>query len=292
MKRLLLALFLILSLSISSFATTVTYGPTNTYSAGGTKMYGRDGFNSSLAAIYSIVTSPANIKGIWVFDQTGNSTTVLDLSGNNNTVTLRNGSLTAIAASTCSAGFTNFAPYITTDATHTWDTADSNDFSATDGAGTDKAFSMIGLFNMTDATSNKFMAKGADSNYEYQIYTTGDKLWFVLAKSDYSVTIGRTYNTVVTAYENTWVTIGGTYSGSEARTGIKLYLNGARVDDTDGGSATYTGMSNGTARFAGYLAATPAAGPKVSFVMWVAEELTPAQMTAIDKLLRQWAGVY
>ena len=38
----------------------------------------------------------------------------------------------------------------------------------------------------------------------------------------------------------------GTYDGSRASTGIRIYLDGVRVDDTDDNSGTYTAMENGS----------------------------------------------
>jgi hypothetical protein len=296
MRKLLLSLLIILTLSLPSFATTVMYGPTNIYSAGGTKMYGVDSNSTAVAAVNSSVSDISNIKGLWVIDETRAVPTIPDLSGNNHTITLRNGSLAAINASTCTPGFSGFAPFLTHDATHVWNTLDHTDFSLTDGAGTDLAGSIIWAGSVTDMTNSVLFGKDlAGTNREYIVmFLATDKIsaWFL--KNDGSAYIERLYNTALTAYENTFITIIVTYDGSETTGGIKIYFNGSQIDDTDGIGGTYAGMSNGTGVPASYTSAvaTPLKG-KTSFQTFIkGEELTSTQVLAIDKSLRQWAGSY
>ena len=54
--------------------------------------------------------------------------------------------------------------------------------------------------------------------------------------------IGREDQIALTA--STWVLLGATYDGSSANTGIQLYKNASRVDDTNVSSGTYTAMEN------------------------------------------------
>lgn len=297
MRKLLLSLLLIIVIALPSFATTVMYGPTNIYSAGGTKMYGVDSNSTVIAAVNSSVSDISNIKGLWVIDETRAVPTIPDLSGNNHTITLRNGSLAAINASTCTPGFSGLAPYLTFDTTHVWNTPNHADFSLTDGAGTDLAGAIIWAGLVTDMTNctlgGKFNSVG--NNREYVFYfDASDRLTVVFYITDGSKKIGRYYNTSLTAYQNQFVTIILTYDGSETSTGLKLYFLGTQVDDTTNDGLPYTGQTNGTALFAPYYdAVLNPIKAKLSFQAFIkGEELTPAQILAIDKALRQWAGSY
>jgi hypothetical protein len=297
MRKLLLSLLIILTLSLPSFATTVMYGPTNIYSAGGTKMYGVDSNSTVVAAVNSSVSDISNIKGLWVIDETRAVPTIPDLSGNNHTITLRNGSLAAINASTCTPGFSGLAPYLTFDATHVWNTLDHTDFSLTDGAGTDIVGTIIWAGIIPDTTSTSILAKSnsAGNMREYTIYiSAADKIAFTLLSADGTKSIERSYNTALTSYQNIPVVLIFTYDGSKTVAGIKIYLQGNRIDDTDSIVGVYAGMTNGTALFSSYQNAV--AGPMKAKLLFQAfikgEEPTPAQILAIDKALRQWAGSY
>ena len=244
--------------------------------------------------IKNIVGNYNNIKGMWCFDKTSGAS-IYDLSGNDHTITLRKNDLTTIDASTCTPGFSGFAPYLTFDATHVWNTLDHDDFSLTDGAGTDTAGSIIWAGLVTDMTNNTILAKfHTTSNVcEYQFFINNtDKIGISFFKTDNSARIGRYYNTATTSYKNVFITIMATYSGSKLSTGIKIYLNGAQIDDMVNDAVGYTGMSNGTALPASYYGAI--ANPlkaKASFQSFIkGEALTPAQIKQIDWYLRTWAG--
>ena len=54
--------------------------------------------------------------------------------------------------------------------------------------------------------------------------------------------IGRQYSTALTSFQGTWIHLVATYDGSGSSTGLKIYLNGNRVDDTDDNSGSYIAM--------------------------------------------------
>ena len=126
---------------------------------------------------------------------------------------------------------------------------DKNVFSFTDGAGTDKPFSVIIWFKQANATGAQYLIckhKGGGSRaYEWMLRLNAGKLqtYFTSAPGDnVSNRIGRGYDTATTL--NTWYCAGLTYDGLEGEGGIKLFLNGNRVDDVSQSSGTYTGMAN------------------------------------------------
>ena len=122
---------------------------------------------------------------------------------------------------------------------------DSNNFSFGNGV-TDLPFSISAWINMTDATKFRLLTKADSTPREYVFYTAGnDKLYFILYDNGGNTNyIGRLYDTALTSFENQWVHLTATYDGSSSSTGIKIYLNGTRVDDTDVNVGSYTAMIN------------------------------------------------
>ena len=113
--------------------------------------------------------------------------------------------------------------------------------------GTDSAFSISAWINMTDATD--FIVVSKDEGRlprQYSIRFVSDKIHFYLLGGGY---IGRLYNTAITSDQGSWIHVGFTYDGSKSDTGIKIYRNGTRVDDTNYSGGSYAGMSNTAASF-------------------------------------------
>lgn len=126
-----------------------------------------------------------------------------------------------------------------------------DEFSFGDGT-TDSPFSISAWVKMTDATEftilNKFntvVRNNFTDSYEYFFRTDGnDKICFNLYDKSSSATdkIGRQYSTALTSFQGSWIHLVATYDGSGSSTGLKIYLNGNRVDDTDDNSGSYIAM--------------------------------------------------
>lgn len=118
------------------------------------------------------------------------------------------------------------------------------------------AFSVSGWINMdTGATANFIVASKGVLN------TKGEWLFYSNAASKIALLIidetgnppvadcyiGRYYNTALSA--NTWYHVACTYSGGTTSAGIKVYLDGTRVDDTNGqnNQANFVQVRNDTA---------------------------------------------
>ncbi len=72
----------------------------------------------------------------------------------------------------------------------------------------------------------------AASNREWNIYTgTPKKINFRMYDNSENASIGRLYNTSLA--ENKWIHIVATYDGGILSSGIKIYLNGNRVDNAN-----------------------------------------------------------
>jgi hypothetical protein len=88
--------------------------------------------------------------------------------------------------------------------------------------------------------------------------------------------------------QGTLMHIAATYSGSGTNAGLKLYINGTRVDTADAGTGTYTSMTAGTegvtlgffdtGNFAAYFTG------RLDEVKIYRRELTPEDVNA------DWAG--
>ena len=59
-----------------------------------------------------------------------------------------------------------------------------------------------------------------------------------------STYIGREYSTGVESYEGKWTHIVTTYDGSSNNSGVKIYINGLRVDNADNNAGSYVAMEN------------------------------------------------
>jgi hypothetical protein len=84
---------------------------------------------------------------------------------------------------------------------------------------------------------------------EFLFFTNADKkIHFNLMNSNsYVNRIGRYYNTELVT--NIWYNMFVTYNGSKLESGIKIYINGVRVDDTSDSTGTYSGLSRTTIPF-------------------------------------------
>jgi len=127
------------------------------------------------------------------------------------------------------------------------DCGDDDDFSFGNGS-SDSPFS-ISLWAYPDTAINFSMVKkiGA-SSYEYVLYGTGTpRLLFALRDYSTGGKIGRyPGNLYLNDYDGQWIHIVATYDGSGSYSGLKLYIGGVRVDDTNWGSGTYVAMENTT----------------------------------------------
>ena len=129
--------------------------------------------------------------------------------------------------------------------------SDSNDYSFTNGSGTDLPFSMSFWINPDDVSNNRPPAsKYEDAQPEYFIIVRGSTsklLVRLYSELTLSVHIQRESNTVMSTGSFQHYVV--TYDGSESETGINIYRNGVLDNGTATETGTYAGMDNGTATF-------------------------------------------
>ena len=217
-------------------------------------------------------------------------------NGTNNGATEYAGFVNALAGESVSMDSSNlvvsdlqqtsgYSPYaLDFDGTNDYlDCGGANDFSFTNGSGTDLPFSLSAWINMVDASSFRIMTKyGTGSDVEWYFYTTGsDILRFRLYDKNNSSYIGRGYGTSLTSYQNTWINVVATYNGNEENSGIKLYINGLKVDNQNASNGTYQGMVTTTNPVTIGKMGTGYADGKISNASIFNTELSSAEVTEI-----------
>ena len=108
-------------------------------------------------------------------------------------------------------------------------------------------FSISAWCYMHDATSFYIASKGVyNTDGEWGLYfDSSDRPVFeFFDESVVDCYIARYHNSAYTAYENQWIHIVATYDGGVSATGIKIYINGLRVDDTSDTNGIFVAVEN------------------------------------------------
>jgi hypothetical protein len=125
---------------------------------------------------------------------------------------------------------------------------DADNLSFGNGA-TDSPFSISAWVKM-DTVSNFIIAsKDATSQREYAFRMVSDTIRVFLLDNTNGGYIGRRYNSSLSSLQGVWSHFCFTYNGNSASSGVKIYLNGSRIDDTDYQGGTYTSMINTSSNF-------------------------------------------
>ena len=158
--------------------------------------------------------------------------------------------------------------------------SDADIFSLGNGSGTDNAFSISGWFNADDIGTFHIATKDATGGREWAFRTVSSQLHF-FAFGTGGGYIGRKYSTNLSTSQ--WYHAVVTYDASKASSGIKLYLNGTRVDDADYASGTFTASKNTTAqvRVAGLQVNNTYGNGKIDELAIFNTELSSSDVTSI-----------
>ena len=171
------------------------------------------------------------------------------------------------------------------------DVPDADDFSLGDSL-TDMPFSVMGLVNQTaSATFKTILSKhdlttGAQKREWRFALNSTEQVYFECVDESASATIARYYNTVLAS--SAWMLLTATYDGSRASSGIALYYNVARVDDTSEDVGTYVAMENGASLVRLGFAQGAAAGVQffsgsMAFVALIARQVQQDEVMAAAK---------
>jgi hypothetical protein len=251
--------------------------------------------NATIENEFNKFVSPSNIRRLFIFDTQGDQLIVKDRSGNNGNISL---SVPSASIGSETAGKTKVLNFNQT--SEYWSIPDADDLSFGNGV-SDSPFSIISCFNPNDVTNRVICAKHdtttGNTKQEYLFYYTSGIINFNLYDDSVgSGIIGRKYNTTLASDIGSYVTMIATYSGNKNVSGLKIYRNGVRIDDANINVGSYTAMENKGASVGNYYISTGGvrtniASSKMSVVSIVSEELSQAQITAIDLLLRQYVGI-
>ena len=116
-------------------------------------------------------------------------------------------------------------------------------FSPTDGSGNDQPMSWACMVTTDTLTDVRFLiVKGVDIgvNREWSFYLSTKSIYMVIYGAD-GTSIGRRGSAGI--LDGLLHTLIATYSGSEANSGIKIYIDTIQVDDTDSDSGSYSGVT-------------------------------------------------
>ena len=150
-------------------------------------------------------------------------------------------------------------------------------------------FSISAWVNMDDATIFPIVSKGVfATDGEWYLRTFNGLLYFAMLDENSNKFISRYYNTVLTAYENQWIHLAAIYDGGIQSSGLRIYLNGIRVDDTTGEALPFVSAKNlAHAVWIGRYS-TDYANGTIDNVMFFSKELTALE---VQQLYNSGAGV-
>ena len=157
---------------------------------------------------------------------------------------------------------------------------DADIFSLGNGSGTDNAFSISTWFNADSIGTFVIAAKDATGARDWEFRTISGQLHFYAFGTGGGY-IGRAYASSLSTGQ--WYHAVATYDGSKANSGLKLYLNGTQVDNTDYSGGTYTASNNTSAEVRiGYAQINnTTANGKIDEVAIFNSELSSANVSAI-----------
>lgn len=244
-----------------------------------------------ISSVYDICSDPANIKGLWIFDQHGAATSVTDRSPQGHNATL------SANGSTLSPNYAGLCPYVDLTDDAYFEVADHNDFSFGDGS-TDSAFSVLALIYPNNiSTANYILAKydttTGSTEKEYALYAYSDHLEFYLFDDSSGGSIFQ--NTLsISGDDGGWHSYIATYDGSGNNSGINVYRDGASINNTAGGSS-YTAMENKAAKVGNYAISTAGARTNIGdhnfgVIAVIKEELSAAKVKQISQVLLSYAN--
>ena len=241
--------------------------------------------------LIAIAGTASNVKGLWLFDPV-TGTTMVDYSGQSHNATL------SVDASTMTPTVSGLKRSLRCSASALWSAGDDDDFSLNGPT----ACTMIWFGRLQDATASTLLAKYDNTTgstaLEYQwTLDESDKMRVrFYSKNLVGTYIGRSYNTALTADQNTWKCYTCTYDGGTASSGVKLWRDTVQIDDTDQVGGVYTGPNNTTAVMGGYCrtadgsVVNPCKGD-VALVMFIKGEVwTSTQIARVCLLLNNVAA--
>ena len=146
---------------------------------------------------------------------------------------------------------------------------------------TNSPFSISQWWYMDSAAGFRGAQKFANSgeNGEYRLNTVGSGiLKFSLLDSNLSNRIGIQSSDDLSSYENTWINVVGTYSGTAFHSGLKIYLNNSILSTSSDNAGEYVAMHNTSEPFKIGRLSTAYANGKISCTQIYNKELSASEV--------------
>ena len=221
-----------------------TYDSTNYFEGNiaDVRLYDAELSSSDVSELYSGTNVTTNLVGHWIKD----TPSLLDHAGNNDATNY--GSKFSYNNPSPAVEFGSMSRIFNGNSDHV-DLGNSTDFSFSDTV-QDEPFSLCAWIKCDSNSKFRVLSKdnGAGNSHEWLLATDAAGL-LTIYLVDGGTFRGRRYTTSPLP-ENEWVHVASTYDGSGGtnfRLGLKLYVNGVQVDDTDHGTASgYDAMEAST----------------------------------------------
>lgn len=131
------------------------------------------------------------------------------------------------------------------------DMADNDDFSfGADGtAPNEPSFSLVIAVKFNDVTDNTLISRyditAGTQEVEYRLFMdSADLLTFWVIDDVFTVRVGRRWSAALV--EDQWYIIIATYEGTGHPSGVRIFVDGVRVDNTNTSAGAYVAMHNET----------------------------------------------
>ena len=221
-----------------------TYDSTNYFEGNiaDVRLYDAELSSSDVSELYAGTNVTTNLVGHWIKD----TPSLLDHAGNNDATNY--GSKFSYNNPSPAVEFGSMSRIFNGNSDHV-DLGNSTDFSFSDTV-QDEPFSLCAWIKCDSNSKFRVLSKdnGAGNSHEWLLATDAAGL-LTIYLVDGGTFRGRRYTTSPLP-ENEWVHVVSTYDGSGGtnfRLGLKLYVNGVQVDDTDHGTASgYDAMEAST----------------------------------------------
>jgi len=144
-------------------------------------------------------------------------------------------------------------------------------------------FSISAWVYMHDASDFVVTSKGVlGVDGEWVFYIAGDDIlrWRQFDES-LGIRRGRKYNSVLTGYENQWIHLVATADGGALSSGLRIYLNAIRIDDTDDLTGIFVSVENLTHAIWIGRYDTSYANGLIDNVVFFSKEVTPDEVKRI-----------
>jgi hypothetical protein len=229
-----------------------------------------------------------DVKGLYPLVDNGSSTVVTDYSSYVNTATASHANTGAWGIAPLIKGCSSVYTMSSANAEYVY-INDDDDFTFGNGT-TDSPFTIVTVINPASFSSygRCLMGKTEYSPMEWnlELQPTGFLHWGIFDQSENAWLFRNTPASTITA--GNWYIIVCTYDGSGTVGGLKIYVNGVRVDNASDTGGSYVAMENTAARvgIGAYGNGNATIDGKQSWSIVTAKELSALEVWQVTQILK------